>query len=235
MDEAKLRENLQRVEERIRGARDRSGRDQEVIIVAVTKGHPVATVRAALSVGLRRCGENRVAELDQKVGEIGRTAAEWHLIGHLQRNKVRRALQLFDLIHSIDSLRLANELSAHAERRGSRVRGLVQVNVSGEETKGGFEGTDALEPVVEEIRAVAALPGLDLRGLMTMAPLTSDERILRQTFQRARSLFDTCGREIDGFTAEYLSMGMSNDFEIAVEEGSTMVRLGTTLFGERLS
>ena len=235
MDEAKLRENLQRVEERIRGARERSGRDHEVTIVAVTKGHPVDTVRAALAVGLRRCGENRVAELDEKVAEIGRTAAEWHLIGHLQRNKVRRALELFDLIHSIDSLRLASELSAEAERTGSRVRGLVQVNVSGEETKGGFEGTDALEPVVEEIRQVAGKTGLDVRGIMTMAPYTSDERVLRDTFGRARALFEMCGREIDGFTAEYLSMGMSNDFEIAVEEGSTMVRLGTTLFGERLT
>jgi pyridoxal phosphate enzyme (YggS family) len=234
MHEALLRENLQKVEERIRGARQRSARNQEVTIVAVTKGHPVATVRAALAVGLHRCGENRVAELDEKVAEIGRTAAEWHLIGHLQRNKVGRALQLFDLIHSIDSLRLANELSAQAERTGSRVRGLVQVNVSGEETKGGFEGTQALEPVVEEIRAVAALPGLDLRGLMTMAPFTSDEPVLRQTFQRARTLFDMCGSEIDGFTAQYLSMGMSNDFDIAVEEGSTMVRLGTTLRGTPL-
>ncbi len=233
MDEAQLRSNLQRVEERIRGACERSGRSGAVSIVAVTKGHAVDVVRAALSVGLRRCGENRVAELDEKVEEVGREAAEWHLIGHLQRNKVRRALQLFDLIHSIDSLRLANELSAEAERTGNRVHGLAQVNVSGEETKGGFEATDALEPTVNEIRALAALPGLDLRGLMTMAPYTNDVDVLQRTFRRARELFELCGREVEGFTAEHLSMGMSNDFEIAVEEGSTMVRLGTVLFGER--
>ena len=235
MDEARLRANLQAVEERIRSASKRSGRSNDVAIVAVTKGHPVDAVRAALSVGLRRLGENRVAELDEKVAEVGRQAAEWHLIGHLQRNKVRRALQLFDLIHSIDSLRLANELSAEAERTGSRVRGLVEVNVSGEETKGGFEATESLESAAEEIRAVAALPGLDVRGLMTMAPYTSDERVLRRTFGRARELFELCGRELAGFTAEHLSMGMSNDFETAVEEGSTMVRLGTILFGERVS
>jgi pyridoxal phosphate enzyme (YggS family) len=235
MDEAKLRAHLQAVDERIRGASKRSGRSNDVAIVAVTKGHPVDAVRAALSVGLRRLGENRVAELDEKVAEVGRQAAEWHLIGHLQRNKVRRALQLFDLIHSIDSLRLANELSAEAERTGSRVRGLVEVNVSGEETKGGFEGTESLESAAEEIRAVAALPGLDVRGLMTMAPYTSDERVLHRTFGRARELFELCGRELAGFSAEHLSMGMSNDFEIAVEEGSTLVRLGTILFGERVS
>ena len=153
----------------------------------------------------------------------------WHLIGHLQRNKVRKALTSFELIHSVDSARLARELSAEAEREGRAVRGLVQVNVSGEETKGGFEG----ERVVEEIAAVCALPGMRIEGLMTMAPFTEEERVLRRTFGAARTLLERCAAEVPGFAGRELSMGMSNDYELAIEEGSTMVRLGTVLFGER--
>lgn len=235
MDEGKLRDNLQRVEARIRGASERAGRSQDVQIVAVTKGHPVSVVRAALAVGLRRIGENRVAELESKVDAIGRDAAEWHLIGHLQRNKVRRAVSWFDLIHSIDSLRLAQELSAEAERTGNTIRGLAQVNVSGEATKGGFEASDSFDGALTEIAQASALPGLEVRGLMTMAPYTSDESTLHRTFGRARELFDRCGEQVPGFKPVHLSMGMSNDYEVAVAEGSTMVRLGTVLFGERLT
>jgi pyridoxal phosphate enzyme (YggS family) len=232
MDEGQLRENLARVEERIERARSSAGRTDPVAIVAVTKGHAAANVRNAASVGLRRCGENRVAELEAKVDELGRSAVEWHLIGHLQRNKVRKALPLFDLIHSIDSERLAQEISAEAARSDRLVRGLVQVNVSGEETKGGFNATAVLEPALDAIARVCELPGLQVLGLMTMAPLTGDDAALRRTFSRARELFDRC-RGINRFEAQHLSMGMSNDFESAVEEGSTMVRLGTILFGER--
>ena len=190
-------------------------------------------VRAARTAGLQRCGENRVTELEEKVGEVGRASVEWHLIGHLQRNKVRRALPLFDLIHSIDSERLAQELSAEATRAGGTVRGLVQVNVSGEESKGGFNASDSVAALVEPIQRVADLAGLEVVGLMTMAPFTDEETVLRRTFSRARQLFEHCSRDVRGFEARYLSMGMSNDFEVAVEEGSTMVRLGTILFGER--
>jgi PLP dependent protein len=225
----RLRDALPRVEERIGAALARSGRTDAVTIVGVTKGHPPEAVRAAAAVGLTRCGENRVAELEAKVGAVGRDRVEWHLVGHLQRNKVRRALPLFDLVHSIDSLRLADELSAEAERAGVEVRGLVQVNVSGEAAKGGFAEAEVLAGVAR----VAALPRLRIQGLMTMAPLDAAERELRRIFARARALFDACGREVTGFDARYLSMGMSNDFETAVMEGSTMVRLGTVLFGER--
>jgi pyridoxal phosphate enzyme (YggS family) len=232
MYEARLGEKLAEVEERIERAKAR-GRTEPVHIVAVTKGHPAEAVRAAAALGLKRCGENRVTELEEKVETIGRATVEWHLIGHLQRNKVRRSIPFFDLIHSIDSVRLAQELSAEAHRAQVTVRGLAQVNVSGEETKGGFEGTDDLEAAVEQIGLVSGLPGLELCGLMTMAPYTEDEIILRRTFQRARELYELCGRGIEGFRTEYLSMGMSNDFEIAVAEGSNTVRLGTILFGER--
>lgn len=233
MYEATIRARLPEVRERLEAAHERSGGSAMVEIVAVTKGHPLKAVEAALDAGLTRCGENRVQELADKAAELGgRPGGErvsWHLIGHLQRNKVKMALPLFRLIHSIDSQRLARELSKEAEKAGVEVAGLVQVNTSGEEAKGGFGGPQALEAIAQ----VAALPSLRIRGLMTMAPLTEEEGVLRQTFRAARELFDACARQVSGFEAEHLSMGMSNDYELAVEEGSTMVRLGTALFGER--
>ena len=227
-----LRAALETVRERIERARERAGRADPVEIVAVTKTHGDDVVDAALAAGLRRLGENRVQELAGKVERLaaeGRTGeAEWHLIGHVQRNKVRQALPLFDLIHSIDSERLAAELSAEAARIDRDVVGLVQVNTSGEDAKSGFSYDEA----VDAVGRIAALPRLRVAGLMTMAPYTAEEGVLRTTFGRARELFERC-RVIDGFDARHLSMGMSNDYEVAIEEGSTMVRLGTVLFGER--
>ena len=233
MYEQYLRENLPRVQDRIEQAVGRSGRSNHVRIVAVTKGHSAAAIRAAVSAGLRDCGENRVTELESKVEELGRDAATWHLIGHLQRNKVRKAIPLFDVVHSIDSLRLAQELSAEAVRAGVVVNGLVQVNASGEEAKGGIDITDDVSAGVAAVQTIASLPGLQVQGVMTMAPFVDDEKILRTTFARTRKLFDECAADVTDFDAQHVSMGMSNDFEIAVEEGSTMVRLGTILFGER--
>ncbi len=229
MDVQTLRGNLDRIRDRIEAAKHRSGRNDEVGIVAVTKSHPSSVVEQAIEVGLTRIGENRVQELAAKVDAVGRDRAEWHLIGHLQRNKVRKALPLFDLIHSIDSLRLARELSAEAERAGRIVSGLIQVNVSGEESKYGFSPDEA----VDAVAAIVALPGLRIRGLMTMAPFTDDEATIRRTFAGTRELLRRCAEQVSGFEPEHLSMGMSNDFEIAVEEGSTLVRLGTILFGGR--
>lgn len=228
MYEARLRENLGRVTERIERARERAG-GEPVTIVAVTKGHPASAAAAALVAGLRVCGENRVQELEEKHAALAESGIAWHLIGHLQRNKVRQALPLFELIHSVDSLRLARALSAEAEKQGCTVDGLVQVNASGEETKGGFDTGQGTSPIAE----VCALPNLRVCGLMTMAPLTDDEQVVRATFARTRLLHDECARELSDFNALHLSMGMSSDFETAIEEGATMVRLGTVLFGER--
>ncbi|MGH7501153.1 MAG: YggS family pyridoxal phosphate-dependent enzyme [Longimicrobiales bacterium] len=228
MDVAKLREALARVEAGIGAARVRSGRAERVTILAVTKGHPAPVVEAAWEAGLREVGENRVAELEAKRAEI-RVPVKWHLVGHLQRNKVRRALGLFDLLHSLDTMRLAEVVSQEAERAGVEVPVLVQVNASGEETKGGF----TVEAGVDSVGGVVGMAGLQVKGLMTMAPFTADEAVLRRTFARTRALYDECARAVPGFVAEHCSMGMSNDYEIAVEEGSTLVRLGTILFGER--
>lgn len=231
MYEERLKESVPRVRDRIASALGRSGRTDNVRLVAVTKGHPAAAVRAALAAGLHDAGENRIQELDEKRETLAGEDAgiTWHLIGHLQRNKVRRGVQLFDYIHSIDSLRLARELSREAQRAGMEVRGLVQVNVSGEASKGGFEGDSALDEIAE----VAALPGLLCDGLMTMAPFTADEKAVRATFAGARTLLERCVRERAGLNGTELSMGMSGDYEIALDEGSTMLRLGTILFGER--
>jgi PLP dependent protein len=233
MYDARIRENLPRVEERIREAQSRAGRTDDVRIIAVTKGHSSDAVRAALAAGLADCGENRVAELATKSEELGRHAATWHLIGHLQRNKAEQAIHLFDLVHSIDSLRLAKALSSEAAKAGITIRGLVQVNASGEETKGGIDVTEDRAAAVAALREILELPNIEIRGFMTMAPFVEDEAVLRTTFSRTRMLRDECMHSISGFAGNELSMGMSNDFEIAVEEGSTMVRLGTILFGER--
>jgi PLP dependent protein len=230
MWERRLDEALRDVRERVDRARERGGRAGVVRIVAVTKGHPAEAVRAALRAGLEAIGENRIQELASKVGAVGRGSAEWHMIGHLQRNKVRAGITAFDWIHSVDSLRLARTLSREAERAGVTVRGLLQVNVSGEGSKGGFGPEEAVAVLAE----LGTLGGLEIHGLMTMAPWTDDAAVLRGTFLRTRSLLERCEREAPGvFHGRELSMGMSNDFEIAIEEGATMVRLGTVLFGER--
>jgi PLP dependent protein len=217
------------VRERIERALARAGRSDPVTLVAVTKTHPVETARAALAAGIADLGENRVQELEAKARAVGRGAARWHLVGHLQRNKVGRALPWFDLLHSLDSLRLAGALSAAAEGTGGTVRALVQVNTSGEESKHGLAPAGA----VEAVGRMALLPALSLEGVMTMAPLTADERTLRATFSAARRLGEDLARQVPGFRLAHLSMGMSNDFEVAVEEGSTLVRVGSSLFGER--
>lgn len=230
MEYSSLPARLARVRERIGDACLRASRPpEEVTIVAVTKTHPAAAVLAARAAGLRDCGENRVQELEEKVGEAGRDAVRWHLIGQLQRNKARRALPLFDLLHSLDSLRLAQRLSQLALEAGTEVHALAQVNASGEESKSGFSP----EELIDALGEICALPGLRVEGLMTMAPFTDDERRVRDAFSRTRRLREEAARQLPAFRPLHLSMGMSNDYEAAVEEGSTLVRLGTILFGER--
>lgn len=228
MDERAIAARAARVRERIDAARARAGRTDEVILVAVTKTHPAALVRAAIAAGLADVGENRVQEMDAKVAEVGRGAVRWHLIGHLQRNKAARAVALAHLIHSLDSLRLAEALSAAAVAAGATVRALVQVNTSGEASKFGLPP----EGAVDAVARLATLPGLALDGMMTMAPFTDEAAVIRRTFAAARRLAEEARRQVPALGRE-LSMGMSNDFEAAVEEGSTLVRVGSSLFGER--
>lgn len=213
------------VRQRMQEAAGRGGFGQRVEIVAVTKAHGPAAVHAAWDAGLRSVGENRVQEALVKMAEVT-VPVSWHLVGHLQRNKVR-AVDHFALVHAVDSARLADALSAHGIARGRAVDVLVQVNVSGEASKGGF----APAALPAEGERLVQRPGVRVAGVMTMAPLGASEAVLRTVFAGARAARAVLAAA--GHPATELSMGMSDDYEIAVEEGATMVRLGTILFGAR--
>src|SRR5690242_522890 len=220
-----LPERLREVRARIEAAKQRGGHGQAVTIVAVTKTHGADAVQAAWDAGLRDVGESRVQEALPKMDALS-VPVRWHLIGHLQRNKVK-SLDRFALLQSLDSSRLADAVNAHAEAVGRKIDALIQVNVVGEETKGGFPPSEWRQ----EAERLMSLRGIHVRGVMTMAPFDADERTLRTVFAGAREARDIV-REA-GHDATELSMGMSNDFEVAVEEGATFVRLGTILFGAR--
>jgi len=228
-------ERLERVRNDVREAAERSGRDPDAVeILPVTKGHPASVVRAVAETDLGRVAENRVGEAEEKLEEVGRLGLEWHMVGHLQRNKAARAVQVFDVIESVDSRRLARKLDREARKAGrEHLEVLCQVNTSGEESKGGFPVAEDEEEALAGVAEVCEQERLHVRGLMTMAPLTDEESVLRETFRVCRRFGRRCGQEIVGFESDVLSMGMSNDFEIAVEEGSTRLRLGTALLGER--
>ena len=220
-----LAERVADVRARIDAAVARGGHRQQVTIVAVTKTHGPEAARAAYEAGLHDVGENKVQEALKKMAAVD-VPVRWHLIGHLQRNKIK-ALEQFVLLHSLDSARLADALCEFGIARGRAVDALVELNLSGEDSKGGF----TLFELLPEAKRLALLSGIRIRGVMTMASFTATESELHRTFAEARA-----GRETlveAGHPAEELSMGMSNDYEIAVEEGATMVRLGTTLFGAR--
>jgi PLP dependent protein len=229
MSGSDLRANLAAVERRIVEAARRAGRQEDaVLLVAVSKTVDVEGVRAAIAAGVPALGENRVQEARAKIAAIGRSRP-WHLIGHLQTNKVRDALACFDLIQSVDRLDLADALSGRAVRDGRRADVLVQVNVAAEPQKGGIP-PEALRPTLE---AMAALPGLRVRGLMTIPPLPRDPEDSRPHYREMRKLLEAARTWGLGDDFTELSMGMSGDFEVGVEEGATIVRVGTAIFGPR--
>jgi pyridoxal phosphate enzyme (YggS family) len=214
--------NLERVRERIARAAERAGRrGDDVLLIGVSKTVEVERIRAAVAAGLRVLGENRVQEAKVKIAELGRPAA-WHLIGHLQTNKVKDALELFDVIHSLDRVELAHELQRRAAARTQVVEALLQVNVAGEPSKGGF----GPETVGEALDAIGKLPHVQVTGLMAIPPEVERAEEGRPWFRRMRALAERHG-------LRRLSMGMSGDFEVAIEEGATMVRVGTAIFGPR--
>jgi pyridoxal phosphate enzyme (YggS family) len=227
-----LVDRIERVRARMREAARRANRAvDEITLVAVSKTHPVESIQAAISCGLAEFGENRVQEAEQKIPIVGREAARWHLIGHLQSNKARRAVELFDVIHSIDSVALAMRLDRIcAEIQRETLPVLIQVDLGHESTKNGVDEAS----VRDVLAAVRECSRLKLSGLMTLPPFFDEVERVRPYFRRLRELRDKLQAE-SSFANQRgeLSMGMTNDFEIAIEEGATMVRVGTAIFGER--
>lgn len=214
--------NIKAVKERIARACQRAGRSpDEVTIIAVTKTVELSAIADASKMGIRHFGENRVQEAEEKIGQLSgsKPRPTWHMVGHLQSNKVKIAVEIFDIIHSVDSVRLAEAISRLAQKN---LPVLLQVNVSGETSKSGFSMAE-VEPALE---AISRLPQIEIKGLMTMAPIVTNAEQVRPVFQKLRSLRDS-------LRLEHLSMGMTDDFEVAIEEGATLVRIGRAIFGER--
>lgn len=245
-----IRENIERVRERMAQACKRVGRDpSQVRLICVTKEATIEQIREAISRGITEIGENRVQDAVRKFAQIGRETAEgdrlnWHMIGHLQTNKVKKAIEIFDLIHSVDSLRLAEAISKEAAEANKTQGILIQVNASGEETKFGVSPEGAEELIVR----VSELEGIEILGLMTIAPLVDDPEKTRPCFKKLRQLSERVEEVLratsgelratndEGRATRYerrdtiLSMGMTQDFEVAIEEGSNMVRIGSAIF-----
>src|SRR5437016_10604347 len=223
-----IAENLERVREQIAQAAARAGSvAEEIELVASTKTHPAEKVREAIEAGQTLFGESRVQEARAKIPELP-SNLRWHFVGHLQKNKIRHALPLFEMIHSVDSLGLAQEINRIAEEDGMHPRVLLEVNVAGEGSKFGFS-PDKLRDEIEEL---LALPRLSILGLMTIPPLAEEAEASRKYFVRLRELRDRLETEFQVDLAQ-LSMGMTQDFPVAIEEGATLVRVGTAIFRER--
>jgi pyridoxal phosphate enzyme (YggS family) len=229
-----LAENIARVRERIEAAARRAGREPEdIALMAVSKTFPPERIREAYAAGLRLFGENRVQEFAGKTGALtDLVGTEWHLIGHLQSNKAARAAELFAAVDSVDSLRLAEKLDASAGKLGKKLNVLIEINVGGEAAKSGIPpGSRELDEILQ---AAPRLEHLAVRGLMTIPPFTDDPQQARPYFRQLRELSGTiAARNLPGVVMDVLSMGMSHDFEVATEEGSTCVRVGTAIFGPR--
>ncbi|KMZ54992.1 pyridoxal phosphate enzyme, YggS family [Dorea sp. D27] len=225
-----LKENLEQVEARIQQACDRAGRDRsEVTLIAVSKTKPADILRDAYDLGVRVFGENKVQELVDKYGVLP-DDIRWHMIGHLQRNKVKYMIDKTELIHSVDSVRLAETIEKEAEKHNITANILIEVNVAREESKFGVI-PEELDEIVEKI---AGFSHLNVKGLMTIAPNVENPEENRAVFARLRKLsVDIANKNVDNMNMSILSMGMTNDYEIAIEEGATMVRVGTGIFGER--
>lgn len=225
-----LKENLNAVEAQIQRACETAGRSrQEVTLIAVSKTKPVEMLKEIYDAGIRDFGENKVQELTEKY-EVMPEDMKWHMIGHLQRNKVKYIVDKVELIHSVDSLRLAQEISKEAVKKDVTVSILIEVNIAGEETKFGL----SKEEVCTLVEEAAKLPNIRIKGLMTVAPPVADPEENRPFFRKIKELsVDITNKNIDNVTMEILSMGMTNDYMVAIEEGATMVRVGTGIFGER--
>ncbi len=230
-----VKENIAIIRERIAAAALRSRRDtDQIALMAVTKTHPVERIREAYAAGLRLFGENRVQEFAAKAGGVSDLAdAEWHMIGHLQTNKAAKTAELFGAVDSIDSVKLAEKLDAAARPLNKKLPVLIEVNVGGEAAKSGV--TPDSRELEEVLLAASRLEALEFRGLMTVPPFADDPEQARPFFRKLREVRDrVAARKLTSISLDVLSMGMSHDFEVAIEEGSTCVRVGTAIFGARV-
>lgn len=223
-----LAENLEAIQQRIRAACERSGRDPDSVrLLPVTKAQPPEVVNAAAELGLTIFGENKVQEAKAKI-PLCPGRLRWHMIGHLQTNKCRDAVELFEMIQSVDSLHLAEEINKRAEQASKRMPILLEVNITGEGSKFGYSP----EKLLEDLPLINSMRRLEIHGLMTVPPWTSEPEKVRPAFRQLRELKQRC-EQVLGAPLPHLSMGMSGDFEVAIEEGATIVRVGTALFGAR--
>lgn len=225
-----IKENLDEVKDKIAAAALKSGRQPEdITLIAVTKTLSIDVINAAMALGITDVGENKVQEVMDKYEHI-HNEPKWHLIGHLQTNKVKYIADKVSLIHSVDSLRLAEEISKRCEKIGKVMEVLIQINVAEEETKFGIQ----TEEIFDLVDQVSKLPNVKIKGLMTIAPNIDDEAELRKYFSQMKDIFETLKKTMYNRTdMTYLSMGMTNDYELAIEEGANMVRIGTGIFGAR--
>jgi hypothetical protein len=227
-------DNIAAIRQRIETAAKRAGRKpEEIALMAVTKTHPPEQIRQAYAAGIRLFGENRVQEWAGKAGSLkDLPEAQWHMIGHLQSNKAANAVELFDAIDSVDSVKLAQKLNAAAQNQNQKIAALIEVNVGGEQAKSGVAPHS--EDLEDLLLSAPRFGALEFRGLMTVPPFSDHAEDTRPYFRRLREIRDTIARrKLPGIGMEVLSMGMSHDFEVAIEEGSTCVRVGTAIFGER--
>lgn len=228
---ASIHENLKQVRDRVAAAADRAGRDPEAVrLVAVSKTKPVSLILEAIDAGVTEIGENQLQEAKAKYDHIDRPV-KWHFVGHLQRNKVKAALRFFDLIHSVDSLRLLNEINRRSAGLNCQTDVLVQVNTSGESSKYGVQP----EQVLSLIESALDYRHVRIKGLMTIGPFAPNVEAVRPSFALLRRLQEQVkSQQFDGVDMAYLSMGMSHDFEVAVEEGANVIRIGAAIFGKRV-
>lgn len=225
-----IEDNINSVKQRIKHTCQKIGRDaNEIILVAVSKNVPAAAIKSAVESGIAHIGENRVQEAEKKYEQLGKIAT-WHLVGHLQTNKAKKALQIFDLIHSVDSYHLTREISKRAVQTNRMVNCLIEVNTSGEVSKFGIQPEDT----VELMKKISLLPAIQIKGLMTIGAFFPDPEDVRPCFKLLRELKQEIqSNGLENVDMKYLSMGMTNDFEVAIEEGANMVRVGRAIFGER--
>lgn len=225
-----IEQALAAVKARIDSAMAKAGRTDHVQLLAVTKNHPVSAVEEVASLGIKAVGENRVQEAKEKILTYNGPDIDWHLIGHLQMNKVRQAVPLFKLIHSVDSIKLLNEIEKVATKNDKVQEILLQVNVAKEESKTGMD----VEMLPEIMAHSKTLPHVSVKGLMCMAPFFDDPEEARPIFKVAHTLFEDMKQQFPEGQIEYLSMGMTHDFEVALEEGANIIRVGTAIFGNRV-